>query len=131
MFLDSLFRYPNSDRQGGRTRRSRRPASRRSVRCRLFVERLEHRALPSFVAPLSFDAGGGFVVVRDFNSDGRPDLVTGADILLGNGDGTFQAARAHGGSGQAVGDFNGDGQLDLAGPFYEGVVRVVLGNGDG
>jgi hypothetical protein len=39
-------------------------------------------------------------------------------VLLGNGDGSFQAARSFGaGSGPrsvAVGDFNGDGRLDLA-----------------
>ena len=39
-------------------------------------------------------------------------------VLLGNGDGSFQAARFFGGVGNpysvAVGDFNGDGLPDLA-----------------
>ena len=50
-------------------------------------------------------------------------------VLLGNGDGTFQAALnfvAEGGS-VAIGDLNGDGNMDLA---TDGV-SVLLGNGDG
>ena len=43
-------------------------------------------------------------------------------ILLGNGDGTFQAARnviaGSGPSSVAIGDFNGDGLADLAVTAY-------------
>ncbi|MGH8395367.1 MAG: FG-GAP repeat domain-containing protein, partial [Pseudomonas sp.] len=57
-------------------------------------------------------------------------------VLLGNGDGTFQAARYFtGGSfplSVAVGDFNGDGLADLAvANNGSGNVSVLLGNGDG
>src|SRR5207253_1405580 len=60
------------------------------------------------------------VAVADFNTDGKPDLVTAnqgngagsVSVLLGNGDGTFQPARddAAGSYSRsvAVGDFNGD-----------------------
>jgi hypothetical protein len=79
----------------------------------------------------------------DFNGDGRLDLVidsaTEIAIMMGNGDGTFQAPVALAstliGSGLVldvgVGDFNGDGKLDLAldnGGFGTG---IYLGNGDG
>ncbi|MGD0506355.1 MAG: VCBS repeat-containing protein [Terriglobales bacterium] len=80
------------------------------------------------------------VAVGDFNGDGKPDLVvanaTNVGVLLGNGDGTFQAAVYYGaGSGPravAVGDFNGDGKLDLVvGNVTSGNVSVLLGKGDG
>src|SRR5262249_43909411 len=57
-------------------------------------------------------------------------------LLLGNGDGSFQAAQSFGAgsnpSSVTVGDFNGDGALDLA-VANQGSndVSVLLGNGDG
>jgi hypothetical protein len=55
-------------------------------------------------------------------------------VLLGNGDGSFQAATSYAvGSfpySVAVGDFNGDGLPDLA-VQGAGGVRILLGNGDG
>jgi uncharacterized repeat protein (TIGR01451 family) len=91
------------------------------------------------------------VVVADFNHDGKPDIATAnADsnnisILLGNGDGTFQATRnfdadGPGGSSLGVADFNGDGQLDLAVGIPADVqlpgcggasVSILFGRGDG
>src|SRR5207237_49413 len=57
-------------------------------------------------------------------------------VLLGNGDGTFQPARPYPvGSAPhslTLGDFNGDGRLDLATANSTGnSVAVLLGNGDG
>ena len=57
-------------------------------------------------------------------------------VLLGNGNGTFQPAvnSATGGAAVslAVGDFNGDGKLDLAtANSAAAIVSVLLGNGDG
>jgi hypothetical protein len=94
------------------------------------------------------------VVAGDFNGDGKTDLVIGrrinargnggVAIMLGNGDGTFQAAVDYPlanfqVSGLTTGDFNGDGKLDLVAITYcqscSGTaaqqVSVLLGNGDG
>jgi 6-phosphogluconolactonase (cycloisomerase 2 family) len=82
------------------------------------------------------------VAVGDFNGDGKPDLVTAnywsgnVSVLLGNGDGSFQAHVDYGaGSGPssvAVRDFNGDAKPDLAVANYgSNNVSVLLGNGDG
>ncbi|MGB6827183.1 MAG: FG-GAP-like repeat-containing protein [Terracidiphilus sp.] len=103
------------------------------------------------------------IAVGDFNGDGIPDLAVvsqcGYDancvgpgsvtILLGDGTGNFTPAAASpialGGVAWAIaaGDFNGDGNLDLAVTTYgsldsanttygaAGAVTILLGNGNG
>jgi hypothetical protein len=97
----------------------------------------------------SYPAGPGpfAIAVADVNGDGIPDLIAvnasstdgTISVLLGNGDGSFQAPLTFdtGGpnpyaSSVAIGDFNGDGALDLATTnFADSTVSVLLGNGDG
>ena len=82
------------------------------------------------------------VAVGDFNGDGKLDVavVNGnantVSVMLGNGDGTFQAktdfATGSTPRGIAVGHFTSSGNLDLAVTnFASNTVSVLLGNGDG
>lgn len=94
------------------------------------------------------------VAFADLNGDGNPDLVSGTSsglfVQLGNGDGTFQSPYQieTGGvsdlldsgwlrdSNLVFGDFNGDGNLDIAmvecsGSTSPCSVPILLGNGDG
>jgi len=92
--------------------------------------------------PFSTGSGPNAVVSSDFNGDGKLDLAvansasSNVSILLGNGDGTFQAPlNLNVGSGPVsvvAGDFNGDGKLDLAvANSASNDVSILLGNGDG
>jgi hypothetical protein len=88
-----------------------------------------------------------FVATGDFNGDGIPDLAVvdrfgDLIVMLGKGDGTFATPLVSEidlgdqflANDIAVGDFNGDGKLDLALISQNDdppTVAILLGNGDG
>jgi FG-GAP-like repeat len=77
--------------------------------------------------------------IADFNGDGKSDILVAGPlnvlgVMLGNGDGTFQAAVttpiAQPASAFVVGDFNGDSKPDVLATIGSSVL-VFLGQGNG
>jgi hypothetical protein len=114
----------------------------------LRLEPLEERRLLAFAPVASYDVGldPQAVVTADFNNDSLLDLaVTNysdntVSVLLGNADGTFQAAISSptniglaglGPRSLAVGDFDTDGNVDDLATLNNSDVSVLLGNGNG
>jgi hypothetical protein len=114
----------------------------------------------SFMPAVPYYSGGyeAFsIAVADVNGDGKPDVLVVnyciastnctnglVGVLLGNGDGTFQATVTYSSGGfhavsLVVADVNGDGKPDLIvanqcfshANCVDGGVGVLLGNGDG
>jgi hypothetical protein len=89
------------------------------------LEGLEQRTVLSFFAPVSYPANAApaAVAVGDFNGDGKPDVITAntspgtVNVLLDNGDGTFQAPITSSTSNNPVevraDDIDGDGKEDI------------------
>jgi hypothetical protein len=109
----------------------------------------------SFQSPVTYvTAGSGTnaIAVGQVNGDGFLDLVTSdliapdhsggsASVLIGNGDGTFQAPISYSSSGAltagvTIADCNGDGYADVVltnvnGTSIPGSISVLVNNGDG
>ena len=106
----------------------------------------------TFQSQQMLDVGNLFtsVAVADVNGDGKPDLIVGVElgsgptgaiaVLLGNGNGTFQAPQTSAAGirpgSLVLADVNGDGRLDVvlaedSSPGVSGSADVLLGNGNG
>src|SRR6202012_804194 len=98
----------------------------------------------TFAAPVHYNVANGNLMgglLTDINADGKLDILAFDDSnpgnaieLLGNGDGTFQAAATYatltGPAPYAMffADFNGDGKLDFAG-YTSSKIGVFLASG--
>jgi hypothetical protein len=107
------------------------------------------QANATFALPVSYSTGDSpyAFIAADLRKDNKIDLITvnmpnGVDapgtvsVLLGNGDGTFQSHVDYGvgeyPTGVVAGDFNDDGNVDLAvSNDYDNTVSILYGNGDG
>jgi hypothetical protein len=87
----------------------------------------------TFAAPKHFPVNpntpGLPLFASDFNGDNKVDLLSGDGVLLGNGDGTFQASSGNtsGFTFNAVGDINGDGKPDVIFQILGGQGSVLVG----
>ncbi len=97
----------------------------------------------------SYNANGSRgVAVGDLNGNGHIDFISAnynpddghnISVHLNNGDGTFQAGASYacgtrtagGRQAIALGDFNGDGKLDIADHSADGYVSIFYGHGNG
>jgi hypothetical protein len=127
------------DTRRGRSTRRHRP---RRTNVRPLLELLEDRTVPSFASAVNYAVGLSpqSVVAADFNGDGKLDLATlnsqdnTVSVLLGNGNGTFQAAKTYAVGAEpnslAVGKL--DGKLDIVTVnLADGTLSLLPGNGDG
>jgi hypothetical protein len=115
------------------------------------IDILLNKGNGTFLPPVSYPTRGVEpldIIVRDFNGDGKLDIAvtnpgdqannfkSSISIFMGNGNGTFKPAVTYASGrlnrGLTVGDFWGDGKLDLATTnFLDNTVNILRGNGDG
>jgi hypothetical protein len=147
----SLLSWLRSRKSTSTEDRRWRGSAHKSAAFRPRLEALEDRYVPSFASPATIPIyQPATLVTADVNGDGKPDLIavtsSGFNVMLNQGHGRFAstAYSTHTNlqtTAVAVGDFNGDGKLDVvvrndpsdfptAGP-NPASLSVFFGFGDG
>ena len=145
MWFQSWFDILRIGTQPRRSRSVSRPGNRRRQRARrLLVEGLEDRRLLTFMSPVDYAVGRTpfDVATADFTNDGRPDLavvnysdstvgvLVASDTVAGTFNPMLTSPTGANPRSLAVGDFNEDGNMDVATIDGNGV-SVLLGDGAG
>jgi len=85
-----------------------------------------------FTSPATYDSPMGFIpglALGDVNRDSNLDIGIGVAVLLGNGDGSFQAPILTASQAGGLADVNGDGILD--GIAFQGTAALGVSRGNG
>ncbi len=124
---------PRSSRRTPRIRTSRRLSPSEPLEVRLMLTAATPTLIATGTTATAVDTG-------DFNNDGKQDVielnssVAAVTVILGNGDGSFQAGvnSSAGGFGAQfhLADVNRDGNLDVL-TNQSSAIDVLYGNGDG
>jgi hypothetical protein len=144
---DIIQVHPAGDNCDAPPPNSKRPQPMALPSCGSSIDVMLSNGSGGFAAPVNYPVSDASLVgglLTDVNGDGKLDVLVFDDstpgnviVMLGNGDGTFQAPTTPGHlttsapRNMIFADFNGDGNIDFAGQAESGQLQVTLATGAG